>query len=467
MPGRIPNRSAHHLAQGNLALLLVAVINRHSEETQGRNQDRNAHKGDDEHHHIMLVLEVILQSIIHILHIHFRRNTHQFLSHLLAGIPDCLQRLGMIATGFHQNSPSTLLRGNDSNGIMLRFLILAQRISTMIIGNHAAHLIFMFTILHSHSEPRLVGRNAIGTLRLFRYPNLAIGWFAILFYHLESQHLHRRGICHEHTEHSYYFFIVIMHAIFPAYNRIGVAVSGLFHLRKRFQTVPEDSHLLRRTIQRRIDVNNILRLITQGQIGKMLHLEHHRYRHDYQRDADDVLGYDKYLAEPHLAAHADGSLHHIYRIETGNHDSRKDSRKDGNDDVSQRQEPQKVEGMEQVDFRIQHRIEQRDECPGNQQAQQEADCREERRLLEIAQHHALYRFAQQPSGSHLLRTVANLSHRKIDVVEQGRKQQNQRHDQEDIHESTIAMLENIDTISCKMNLVPSHKLAAPHEVDSI
>ena len=26
---------------------------------------------------------------------------------------------------------------------------------------------------------------------------------------------------------------------------------------------------------------------------------------------------------------------------------------------------------------IQHRIEQRDECPGNQQAQQEADCREE------------------------------------------------------------------------------------------
>ena len=39
-----------------------------------------------------------------------------------------LQRLGMIATGFHQNSPSTLLRGNDSNGIMLRFLILAPSI---------------------------------------------------------------------------------------------------------------------------------------------------------------------------------------------------------------------------------------------------------------------------------------------------------------------------------------------------
>ena len=114
----------------------------------------------------------------------------------------------------------------------------------------------------------------------------------------------------------------------------------------------------------------------------MLHLEHHRYRHHYQRDADDVLGYDKYLAEPHLAAHADGSLHHIYRIETGNHDGRK-------------------------------------ECPGNQQAQQEADCREERRLLEIAKHHAPYRFAQQSSGSHLLRTVANLSHRKIDVIEQG------------------------------------------------
>ena len=89
----------------------------------------------------------------------------------------------------------------------------------------------------------------------------------------------------------------------------------------------------------------------------MLHLEHHRYRHDYQRDTDDVLGYDKYLAEPHLAAHADGSLHHIYRVETGNDDGRKDSRKDGNDDVSQRQEPQKVDGMEQVDFRIQHRIE--------------------------------------------------------------------------------------------------------------
>ena len=116
----------------------------------------------------------------------------------------------------------------------------------------------------------------------------------------------------------------------------------------------------------------------------MLHLEHHSYRHDYQRDTDDVLGYDKYLAEPHLAAHADGSLHHIYRIETGNHDGRKDSRKDGNDDVSQRQEPQKVEGMEQGDFRIQHQIKQRDESPGNQQAQQEADCREERRLLEIA-----------------------------------------------------------------------------------
>ena len=199
----------------------------------------------------------------------------------------------------------------------------------------------------------------------------------------------------------------------------------------------------------------------------MLHLEHHRYRHDYQRDTDDVLGYDKYLAEPHLAAHADGSLHHIYRIETGNHDGRKDSRKDGDDDVSQRQEPQKVEGMEQVDFRIQHRIEQRNECPGNQQAQQEADCREERRLLEIAQHHAPYRFAQQSSGSHLLRTVANLSHRKIDVVEQGRKQQNQRHDQEDIHESTIAMLENIDIIIRKMNLVPSYKLATPHKADSI
>ena len=198
----------------------------------------------------------------------------------------------------------------------------------------------------------------------------------------------------------------------------------------------------------------------------MLHLEHHRYRHDYQRDADDVLGYDKYLAEPHLAAHADGSLHHIYRIETGNHDGRKDSRKDGNDDVSQRQEPQKVEGMEQVDFRIQHRIEQRNECPGNQQAQQEADCREERRLFKIAQHNALYRFAQQSSGSHLLRTVANLSHRKIDVVEQGRKQQNQRHDQEDIHERTISMLENLDIIIRKMNLVPSHKLAAPHEVGS-
>lgn len=89
------------------------------------------------------------------------------------------------------------------------------------------------------------------------------------------------------------------------------------------------------------------------------------------------------------------------------------------DDVSQRQEPQKVEGMEQVDFRIQHRIEQRDECPGNQQAQQEADCREERRLLEIAQHHAPYRFAQQSSGSHLFCTVADLSHRKIDVAEQG------------------------------------------------
>ena len=29
------------------------------------------------------------------------------------------------------------------------------------------------------------------------------------------------------------------------------------------------------------------------------------------------------------------------------------------------------------------------------------------------------------------------------------------------------MLENIDTISRKMNLVPSHKLAAPHEADSI
>ena len=47
------------------------------------------------------------------------------LGHLLAGIPDSLQRLGMIATGFHQNRPSTLLRGNDSNGIILLFLILS------------------------------------------------------------------------------------------------------------------------------------------------------------------------------------------------------------------------------------------------------------------------------------------------------------------------------------------------------
>jgi hypothetical protein len=119
LPSRIPNRSTHHLAQSNLALLLVAVINRHSEETQGRNQDRNAHECDDEHHHIVLVLEIILQSIIHILHLHFRRNAHQFLSHLLAGTPDSLQRLGMIATGFHQNCPSTLLRGNVAKQSLL------------------------------------------------------------------------------------------------------------------------------------------------------------------------------------------------------------------------------------------------------------------------------------------------------------------------------------------------------------
>ena len=135
-----------------------------------------------------------------------------------------------------------------------------------------------------------MGRNAIGTLRIFRYPNLAIGWLAILFNHPDSQHLHRRGICQEHTEHSYQFFVVTMHAVSPATDRIGVAVSCLFHLWKRFQTVPEDSHLLRRTIQGRKDGNNILRLITQRQIGKMLHLEHHRYRHHYQRDTDDVLG---------------------------------------------------------------------------------------------------------------------------------------------------------------------------------
>ncbi len=111
LPSRIPNRSTHHLAQGYLALLLVAIVNRHSEEAQGRNQDRDAHEGDDEHHHIMLVLEVVLQRIIQILRLHFRRNAYQFLSHLLAGIPDSLLRLGMIATGFHQNSPSTFAAG--------------------------------------------------------------------------------------------------------------------------------------------------------------------------------------------------------------------------------------------------------------------------------------------------------------------------------------------------------------------
>ena len=45
-------------------------------------------------------------------------------------------------------------------------------------------------------------------------------------------------------------------------------------------------------------------------------------------DTDDALGWHKYLAEPHLAAQACGCLPSPhYRIETGNHDGRKDSRK--------------------------------------------------------------------------------------------------------------------------------------------
>ena len=61
----------------------------HRTQYHGKNDGK---EGDDEHHHIMLVLEVILQSIIHILHLHFRRNAHQFLSHLLAGL--VVQRTG-------------------------------------------------------------------------------------------------------------------------------------------------------------------------------------------------------------------------------------------------------------------------------------------------------------------------------------------------------------------------------------
>ena len=94
-----PGTGSHHFAERHPLALLLGVADRHSQQAQCRNQNRDDHEAKHQRHRLPFAIQFISQIILHVLYFQLLRYTNNFPAHLLAGFPDSFQCLYMVALG--------------------------------------------------------------------------------------------------------------------------------------------------------------------------------------------------------------------------------------------------------------------------------------------------------------------------------------------------------------------------------
>ena len=107
----------------------------------------------------------------------------------------------------------------------------------------------------------------------------------------------------------------------------SVRITDAFHIRKRGQSVSQKVDFLG-IIPGRVEVEQVLcRRDTEIKVLQMLQLGLERDGHAYKHDRQDGLDDDADLVEAHFEAPADAAVHHLDRLEGGEHPGGKKSGK--------------------------------------------------------------------------------------------------------------------------------------------